>query len=104
MAASFLDILLVFFYPRFYSNAAFIVTFGVGGIFAGVLGYMYGMEKAMEKNDTARWILISLLILTGLIFFFLLAKLEGGQYEPAFKSFGATLAISGLLFAKGKPD
>ena len=45
VAASFLDILLVFFYPRFYSNAAFIVTFGVGGIFAGELGYMYGIIR-----------------------------------------------------------
>ena len=104
VAASCLDILLVFFHPRFYSNAAFIVTFGAGGIFAGVLGYMYGIEKAIENKETARWILISLFIITGLLFFFFLAKLEGGEYESAFKAFGATLALSGLLFVKGKPD
>ena len=103
IAASLLDILLVFFYPRFYSTAAFIVTFGVGGIFAGVIGYMYPMEKIIEKNETARWSLISMLIITGLIFFFFLAKLEGGEYEPAFKAYGATIALSSLLFVKGKP-
>jgi Na+/melibiose symporter-like transporter len=103
VATSLLDILLVFFYPRFYSPAAFIVTFGVGGIFAGVIGYMYPMEKIIEKNETARWCLISMLIITGLIFFFFLAKLEGGEYEPAFKAYGATLALSSLFFVKGKP-
>lgn len=104
VAASLLDILLIVFYPRFYSTAAFIVTFSVGGIFAGVMGYMYGMEKAIEKNETARWLLISFLIVTGLLFFFPLAKLEGGEYEAAFKAFGATQALSSLLFVKGKPD
>lgn len=101
---SLFDVILVFFFPRFYSNAAFITTFGVGGIFAGTMGYMNGMERSIKKNETARWGFISLLIIIGLLFFFLLAKLEGGEYEPAFKSFGATLAISSLLFVKGKPE
>jgi hypothetical protein len=39
----------------------------------------------------------------GLLFFFLLAKMEGGEYEPAFKAFGAMMALSSLLFVKGKP-
>jgi hypothetical protein len=100
---SLFDVVLVFFFPRFYSNAAFIVTFAVGGIFAGVIVYMNGMESAIKKNETSRWGFISLLIITGLLFFFLLAKMEGGEYEPAFKAFGATMALSSLLFVKGKP-
>jgi len=103
VSTSLFDIVLVFFFPRFYSNAAFITTFGVGGIFAGVIGYMNGMERSVKKNETARWGFISLLIMTGLLFFFLLAKIEGGEYEPAFKAFGATMALSSLLFVKGKP-
>lgn len=101
---SLFDVILVFFFPRFYSTAAFITTFGVGGIFAGTMGYMNGMERAVKKNETARWGFISLLICIGLLFFFLLAKMEGGEYEPAFKAFGATMALSSLLFIKGKPD
>ena len=100
VAASLLDILIIFIYPRFYSTAAFITTFSVGGIFAGVMGYMNGMDNATEKNETARWLLISFLIVTGLLFFFPLAKLEGGEYEAAFKAFGATQALSSLLFVK----
>jgi hypothetical protein len=101
--ASLFDIILIFLYPRFYSTAAFIVTFAVGGIFAGTIGYIYGMERSVEKNKTAKWLLISFSILTGLFFFFPLAKLEGGEYEAAFKAFGAMLALSSLLFVKGKP-
>jgi hypothetical protein len=97
------DVVLVFFFPRFYSTAVFITIFGVGGIFSGVLGYMVGMERSIQKNETARWGFISLLIITGLIFFFLLSKMEGGEYEPAFKAFGATMALSSLLFVKDKP-
>ena len=104
VAASLLDILLIFFYPRFYSTAVFIATFSVCGIFAGVMGYMNGMDNAIEKNETNRWLLISFLMVTGLLFFFPLAKLEGGEYEAAFKAFGATQAMSSLLFVKDKHD
>ena len=100
---SLLDVLLVFFFPRFYTQASFIVIFAVGGIFAGVMGYMNGMEGLIQKNETARWGFISLLISIGLLFFFLLAKMEGGEYEAAFKAFGATLALSSLLFVKDNP-
>lgn len=101
---SLFDIVLAVLYARFYSNAAFIVTFGVGGVFAAVLGYMYGIEQANVKNELARWGLIILIIVTGFLFFFPLAKLEGGEYEAAFKAFGATLALTALLFTKGKVE
>lgn len=104
VAVSLFDILIAVLYARFYSPAAFVVTFGVGGIFAAVLSYQYGIDKATEKNETARWTLITLLIVTGLVFFFFLAKLEGGEYEAAFKAYGATLALGSLLFVKGKVD
>jgi hypothetical protein len=68
--ASLFDIILIFLYPRFYSTAAFIVTFAVGGIFAGTIGYIYGMERFVEKKKTAKWLLISFSILTGLFFSF----------------------------------
>jgi hypothetical protein len=103
VVTSLFDVVLVFIFPRFYSNAAFITTFAVGGIFAGVIGYMNGMERSIKKNETDRWGFISLLIMIGLLFFFLLAKTEGGEYESAFKAFGATLALSSFIFLKGKP-
>ncbi|MDZ4793839.1 MAG: hypothetical protein SGI83_06130 [Bacteroidota bacterium] len=102
IVASLFDIVIAVLNPRFYSTAAFIVIFGVAGIFAGVIGYMQGIEKANPKNETARWTLIILLIGFGLLFFFLLARIEGGEYEAAFKSYGITTALSSLLFMKGK--
>ncbi|MBK7560559.1 MAG: hypothetical protein IPQ06_09370 [Chitinophagaceae bacterium] len=104
IVTSLFDILLVFFYSRFYSVAAFIVIFGVGGIFAGLLSYSYGMNASKEKDAWLRWFLITSMVLSGMLFFFLLSKLEGGEYEPAFKSYGITLALTSFLFAKGKID
>ncbi len=102
--ASILDAVLSAFYSRFYTNIAFIVTFGVGGVFAAVYGYTYGMKFATVKNGSARWSLIITFILTGLLFFFFLAKFAGDEYEAAFKAFGVTLALGSLLFLKGKVD
>ena len=100
VAVSLLDIVIAVFYARFYSNAAFIVTFGVGGIFGAVLGYMNGISFAAKTDNKTRWILIGFVILAGLCFFTLLARLEGGEYEAAFKGYGATLALGSLLFVK----
>lgn len=104
IAFSILDIIIAFFYLRFYTHLSFIVSFGVGGIFAGVFGYVYAIQLAPEKNEFARWSLISTILFMGLLIFFFFSKLEGGEYEPAFKAFGATLALASLLFIKGKVE
>jgi MFS family permease len=104
IATSLLDILLAVLFSRFYTQVLFVVTFGVGGVFAAVLGYMYGIESAPEKNESARWSLITLMIAAGVLFFFLFSEQEGGEYKPAFKAFGVTLALGSLLFMKGKVD
>ena len=103
IAVSLLDILISVLYLRFYTTAAFIVTFGVGGIFAAVLGYMYGMQQA-PNNTTVRWTLIVFHFACGLLFYFLLSKLEGGEYAPAFRAFGATLALGSFLFITDKNE
>ena len=103
-AVSLVDILIATFYSRFYSNTAFVVSFGIGGIFGAVFAYFSAIGFAPAKNEQARWILIITILLSGLLFFFLLAKLEGGEYEAAFKGFGATLSLGSLLFIKGKID
>lgn len=102
VVVSLLDILIAVFYSRFYSAAAFIVTFGVGGIFAGVLGYMNGISVQGKKKKVTRWILILLLIIIGAIFFFPLATIEGGEYKSAFKAYGITIALSSVFFMKEK--
>ena len=104
VAVSLLDILLLFFNPRFYSNALFITTFGVGGVFATVLAYMMGVERSVIKDEFARWSLVILLIAAGAAFWFILSKLEGGEYGPAFKAFGLNMALSTILFIKGKVE
>lgn len=101
---SLFDILIAVFYSRFYSTAAFIVIFGVGGIFAGIYCYSISVSLAPVKNEFTRWSVIILIIITGLAFFFPLASLEGGEYEAAFRSFGVTVALSTLLFTKGKVE
>lgn len=100
VAVSLLDILLASLYPRFYSKMLFIISFGVGGIFAAILGYMYGKEQAAEKSKSLKWELIAVLTAAGFIFFFLLSKMEGGEYEPAFRAFGVMLGLGSLLFLK----
>lgn len=99
--ASLFDIVLAVISLRFYSTAAFITVFGVAGIFAGILGYTYGIQQYEKKNETARWSLVLLLLISGLFFFFFLAKIEGGEYESAFKAYGVSVALTCLFFIKG---
>ncbi len=99
---SLFDIVIAVFYSRFYSTAAFIVTFGVGGIFAGVFSYSYAVGYAAVKNNFTRWSVIILIWVTAALFIYPLSVLEGGEYRSAFISFGITLALTTLLFVKGK--
>lgn len=103
VAVSLLDIVIAVVYARFYTTAAFVTTFAVAGVFAAVLGYMYGMEQAGDDKSTTHWLLIVFHLLCGTVFFFLLARLEGREYGPAFKAYGITLALGSLLFVTNKP-
>jgi len=102
IATSVVDIILVVIYPRFYSNALFIVLFSVGGIFAGLVGYMTGMDFVPVKNKTARLGMVSMIVIMGLLFFFLIARIEGGEYKVAFQAYGVTLILSALFAAREK--
>lgn len=102
VAASLLDIIVAAIYPRFYSTAAFVVVFGVAGIFAAFFSYTYAIALAPVKNEFSRWSVIITMIATGLVFFFFLSALEGGEYEAAFRSYGVTLALTSIIFMKGK--
>ncbi len=102
--ASLLDIVIAALAPRFYSSAAFIVSFGVGGIFASLFCYSAAVNMAVVKNEFARWSVIIFIWITALVFIFLLSALEAGEYESAFIAFGITLALTTLLFLKGKID
>jgi hypothetical protein len=102
VAVSLLDIVIMILNFRFYSNGAFYVLFGVAGVFAAFMGYGYAIQLATRKNEFSRWSIIAVLITAGLLFFFFLSELEGGEYEIPFKVYGATIAISSLFFAKGK--
>lgn len=99
---SLLDVFISVIYARFYTTAALVTTFGVGGIFAAVFGFQYGAEANTAKDEKTRWSLILFMLVAGLLFFFLLASMEGGEYEAAFKGFGITLSLGGFLFSRGK--
>lgn len=101
---SLFDVVINVFYPRFYSTAAFIVSFGTGGIFAGVLGYTQAVSWAPVKNEFTRWSIIIMTWIIALLFIFPLSIYEGGEYQAAFIAYGITMALSSLLFVKGKVD
>jgi hypothetical protein len=101
---SLFDIVIAVFYSRFYSTAAFVVTFGMGGIFAAIFSYSKAVEYTAVKNEFARWSIIIWIWFTALLFLYPLSALEGGEYRSAFISFGTTLALTTLLFIKGKAD
>ncbi len=104
MVTSLVDVVLAVFYPRFYSSVLFVVSFGVGGVFAAVLGYGKAINASPLKNEMTRWSTIVSIWITALLFIFLLSVLEGGEYKLAFISFGITMALSALLFVKGKVE
>lgn len=74
----------------------------MGGVFASIFAYMYAINYAPRKNEWARWSLIITIIGSGLLFFFLISKLEGSEYELAFKAYGSTIALTSLIFVYGK--
>jgi len=89
---------------RFYTDAVFITLFGVAGIFAALLGYLFGMDTAINKNKATRISLSLFLILFGLLFFFLFSALEGGEYKTPFKAYGITITATSLFLLSGKLD
>lgn len=60
------------------------------------------MSLVSIKSEFARWSIIIFVCITALLSIFLLSALEGGEYESAFIAFGITLALTTLLFIKGK--
>lgn len=96
IAASIFDIILSVVSSRFYSKAAFITIFGVAGIFGGLMAYSAGMQVAGESGNIYRLPIVLLVLATGIIFFLWLARIEGGEYKPAFQAYGVTTALSGL--------
>lgn len=102
IGASLLDVFLSVLYSRIYTTAAFIVVFGVAGIFAGLFTYTRCMEWQPLENRPGKITTIIFLLICGALFFFLLATLEGGEYAAAFRSYGLTLAFSSAVFWKEK--
>lgn len=99
---SIFDVVLSIFSRRFYSNAAFIAIFGVGGVFAAFLSYSYAMGVSAVKNKVARWTILVTMIIVGALFFLLLAQMEGGEYEMAFKAFGVMVVATSLFLGWAK--
>ncbi len=104
IVVSIFDIFLAMFRGRFYTDITMVVLFGVAGVFAAIFGYSYGIKQFKEKNELARWTLIITELALGGLFWFLLSPLEGGEYGPVMKSYGLILAITSLIFIKGKAD
>lgn len=97
VVVSVFDIILAVVYARFYTSALFAITFAVAGIFAGFFAFAYGTKLKEEFAPKARWPVMAMIILMGLLFIFLIAPVEGGEYEVPFISYGIAL-ICGALF------
>ena len=102
VAVSLLNVIIAVLYIRFSTNAVFVTTFSVGGIFAAVIGFQTGIDYSAQKNETIRWGLILFFITSGLLFLLWFAKMESGEYKAALKGYGITLALGSLLFVKEK--
>ena len=98
MAASIFDVLVAGMLIRGYGNAVFITIFGVAGVFAGLLGYVVAMEKAPKDDRVVSIGVIVMQVIIGLLFFFPIATLEGGEYRVPFKAFGLMTALTSLVF------
>jgi len=83
------DILLAVLSMRFYSTVAFIVLFGVGGIFAALFSYSYGIGIASQKDKWTRWSVLGSIVSTGLLFFFFLAPWRVGNTSLLLKHLGS---------------
>ncbi len=100
LAASLIDIVLAALMPRFYTTAAFVLIFGVVGIIATLLSYITVTEYGEKQGMQLKWPIIIFHLIIGILLFFLIARLEGGEYKIAFQSYGITTAFSSFLFAK----
>lgn len=100
VVASILDIIIAVFNIRFYNEVAFVATFVVAGVFVASIAYINIAESPLYKSPLTHYMVLGVLFICGILFFFLLAKLEGGEYEVAFKGYGASLFISSFLFIR----
>jgi hypothetical protein len=103
IAVSLFDIVVAVVNLRFYSTAAFITLFGVGGVFAAFLANSYALTGT-KKTTAERWTVLITIFAAAFAFFFPLAAIEGGEYAPAFKAYGITLALTCLIIWKTKMD
>ena len=96
--ASIMDILLAALGEFFgnYSYTLFIVVFGVAGIFAAV--FTLSPPERFKKTPVPLWVSVIYNILIGLLYYFPFALLEGGEYQPAFRSLGLMLVAGSLFF------
>jgi hypothetical protein len=97
IAASIIDVILAAIGFDNYTNAVFIVVFGVGGIFAGILGYT-ALDRITPGDRLTSVGILAMQIIIGLLFFFPIAAIEGGEYRVPFKAFGCMLALSSVFF------
>lgn len=96
VVASFVDIFYAAMSSRFYSRALFVTIFGVAGIFAGFFSWVQTVDQPKEEMPN-RWFMPLLLLGLSLLFVFVLAPIEGGEYESAFFSFGLMMGLTTLF-------
>jgi len=98
LLGSLLDIFLAAIGEFFgtYSYALFIVIFGVAGIFAAAA--TLSPPDYFKKNPVPLWVALLYNIIIGLLYYFPFALLEGGEYQPAFRSLGVMLVAGSLFF------
>ena len=97
IAAGIFDIILSIIGEIFrgYSYAAFIVIFGVAGIFAAV--FTLSPPELLRKETVPQWVVLVFNLIIGLLYIFPFARLEAGQYAPAFRALGIMLLAASVF-------
>ncbi len=98
VVASILDIILATIgeFTGTYSNVAFVVIFGVAGIFAAV--FTLSPPEKFNKNPVPLWVMLVYNLIIGALYYFLISLLEGGEYELPFRSLAVMLVAGSLFF------
>src|SRR5687767_2203491 len=81
IAFSIIDIAIVFLYKPFYHPLAIIVSFGIAGMFAAAISFEFAKRsfEPLKRTDTLSIVITQ--IITGLVSFFFLSKIDNREYE-----------------------
>ena len=93
------DIIVNMLIPGLFSNTGIIISFALAGVYAAAFSFEFAYEMT-RKSATDKMLVILFQVFAGIGTYFILSRINGSEYEIAFKAFGSALALGSLLFIK----